>query len=127
MTRRIVTYNRVTADGYFSAPDGNLDWVVQEPELDKEGGEQPPRRRHDPVRAPDLRDLRGILAESSRRLADSAGRRTPEIRTLAVWINEATKLVFSRTRKQVTWKNSRLLHALDPPEIEAMKKQPART
>jgi dihydrofolate reductase len=34
-----------------------------------------------------------------------------------------TKLVFSRTLKEVTWRNSRLLHELDPREIEAMKKQ----
>ena len=43
---------------------------------------------------------------------------------MAVWIHEATKLVFSRTLKQVTWKNSRLLHELDPGEIETLKRQP---
>jgi dihydrofolate reductase len=35
-----------------------------------------------------------------------------------------TKLVFSRTLKDVTWRNSRVLHELDPHEIEAMKRQP---
>jgi dihydrofolate reductase len=34
-----------------------------------------------------------------------------------------TKLVFSRTLKTVTWRNSRLLHDLDPREIETMKNQ----
>lgn len=29
--RRIV--NRVTADGYFAGPDGNLEWVVPDEEL----------------------------------------------------------------------------------------------
>ena len=43
---------------------------------------------------------------------------------MAVWINAATKLVFSRTRKDVTWKNSRLLHEFDPSEIEEMKRAP---
>src|SRR5438876_524061 len=52
------------------------------------------------------------------------GRRTPEVRAMGVWINEATKVVFSRTRKDVTWRNSRLLPELDPREIEAMKRQP---
>ena len=28
-------FNRVTADGYFAGPDGSLDWVVPEEELDK--------------------------------------------------------------------------------------------
>jgi hypothetical protein len=30
--RQIVTFNWTTADGYFAAADGNLDWVVPAPE-----------------------------------------------------------------------------------------------
>jgi dihydrofolate reductase len=45
---------------------------------------------------------------------------------MANWINQTTKVVFSRTRKDVTWTNSRLLHEFDPSEIEAMKKQPGK-
>ena len=45
---------------------------------------------------------------------------------MAAWINEATKLVFSRTRQAVTWKNSRLIHELDPREIERLKQQPGK-
>ena len=48
------------------------------------------------------------------------------MRAMAIWINEATKLVFSRTLKDVTWRNSRLLHELDPREIDAMKRQPGK-
>ena len=46
--RRIVIFDRVSADGYFAARDGNLNWVVPEEELDKDaaGG----RARHDPLR-----------------------------------------------------------------------------
>jgi hypothetical protein len=29
-----VTFNRVTADEYFAAPDGSLDWVVPDAEID---------------------------------------------------------------------------------------------
>jgi hypothetical protein len=36
------------------------------------------------------------------------------------------KLVFSKTRKEMTWKNSRLFHALDPSEIEKIKQQPGK-
>jgi dihydrofolate reductase len=31
-TRRIVMFNWVTADGYFAAPDGSLEWVVPDEE-----------------------------------------------------------------------------------------------
>jgi dihydrofolate reductase len=45
---------------------------------------------------------------------------------MAVWINDATKLVFSKTRSDVAWKNSRLLREVDPGEIDALKKQPGK-
>jgi dihydrofolate reductase len=54
------------------------------------------------------------------------GRRSSEHAAIAVALNSMTKLVFSRTLKDVTWKNSRLVRDLDPREIEAMKKQPGR-
>jgi dihydrofolate reductase len=127
--RRIMAFNRVTADGYFTSSDGKLDWVVPEPQIDKEAGEGMsgqgailfgrrtyemfqafwPHALEDPGTAPD---------------PHMPGRRSPEIRAMAVWINEAAKIVFSRTLEDVTWKNTRLLHALDPREVEAMKKQP---
>ena len=56
----------------------------------------------------------------------AAGRRSQAIRGMAIWINEAAKLVFSRTLTAVTWKNSRLVHDFDPREIEAMKEQPGK-
>lgn len=37
-----------------------------------------------------------------------------------------TKLVFSRTLKDVTWQNSRVVRELDLRQIEAMKKQPGK-
>ena len=45
---------------------------------------------------------------------------------MATWINAATKIVFSRTRRDVTWHNSRLLHELDPRAVEAIKAEPGR-
>jgi dihydrofolate reductase len=37
-----------------------------------------------------------------------------------------TKLVFSRTLQDVTWRNARLVRELDPREIETMKSRPAK-
>lgn len=127
--RKIVTFNNVSADGYFAGPDGKLDWVVQDPEIAKAtaGNLSGPgtilfgRRTYEMFEAfwPHAVDDSPTAPDPH-----AAGRRTPEIRAMGVWINEATKVVFSRTRKEVTWKNSRLLHELDPREIEAMKRQP---
>lgn len=129
--RRIVMFNRVTADGYFSAADGKLDWAVPEEELEKgAAGNLPgadtilfgrktyqlfesfwPNVLQDSPTAPD---------------PHTPGRKSPELRAMATWINEATKLVFSRTLKEVTWKNSRLIHEFDPREMEAIKEQPGQ-
>src|SRR6266446_649221 len=45
---------------------------------------------------------------------------------IALWLNEMTKVVFSRTLQAVTWRNSRVLHDLDPCEIETLKRQPGK-
>ena len=129
--RRIVMFNRVSADGYFARPDGKLDWVVPDDELDKAGAAGTAgtdtilfgRRTYDAFESfwPHVLDDSPTAPDPH-----AAGRRSPAIRAMAVWINEANKLVFSRTRKDVTWKNSRVIHDFDPGEIESMKRQPGK-
>ena len=116
-SRKIVAFDRVSADGYFSAPDGNLNWAVPDQELDKAAVDQSPdgntilfgRRTYDMFEKfwPSALDDSPTSPDPH-----AAGRRTPEMRAMAVWINNAQKLVFSKTRKDVTWKNSRLFHDL---------------
>jgi len=127
-TRRIVMFNRVSADGYFADANGKLDWVVQDEALNKAAAANLSgpgtmllgRRTYDMFEA-----FWPHALDDSATAPDPHGPgRSKEIRAMAVWINEATKLVVSRTRKNVTWKNSRLFHKLDPREIEAIKKQP---
>jgi dihydrofolate reductase len=129
--RKIIMFNRVSADGYFSGPGGDLDWVVPEEELDKGGAASVSgadtmlfgRRTYDMFESfwPHAVD------DSPTSPAPHGGeRRSQEMRAMGVWINEATKLVFSKTRKKVTWNNSRLVAEIDPREIEALKQQPGK-
>ena len=131
-TRKLIAFDRVSADGYFSTPGGALDWAVPDDELDKGaasklGGSDAmlfgrrtydmfesfwPTVLKDPDTAPD---------------PHAAGRRTPEMRALAAWINDTRKIVFSTTRKEVSWTNSRLLRDIDRTEIEALKSEPGRS
>ena len=126
--RRIVLFENMSADGYFAAADGNLDWAVPEPEMDKEAAAGSamtdtmlfgrktyqmfeqfwPKALEDPAGASD---------------PHNPGYRSPEMQTIARSINEATKIVFSRTLKAVTWKNSQLRPAFDSREIAALKEQ----
>ena len=127
--RRIVAFNRVSADGYFSAPDGNLNWVVPEEEIDKQATQNMSgqgtlmfgRRTYEMFASfwPHQLD-KPAGAEDPH----SPGRRPPEMHAMAVYINEAIKIVFSRTLKDVRWKNSRLLGKFDPREVERIKQEP---
>jgi dihydrofolate reductase len=132
--RRIVMFNRITADGYFADRDGTLDWIVHDQALDQDAtaSSAPPgsgtilfgRRTYD-------------FFEGFWRQFDDGGsapvpnphvpgRSSQELRAMANFINDATKVVFSKTRDEVTWRNSRLLREFDPHEIEAIKREPGK-
>ncbi len=128
--RRIVMFNHITPEGFFSTPDGALDWAVQDEELTRDnasGLSRGPgamlfgRRTYQMFESfwPKALDD-GDTAPNPHR----AGERSPDLRAMAVWINESEKIVFSRTLKQVTWKNSRLIPELVPARVEALKQEP---
>ena len=124
-------FNHVTADGYFAGPDGNLSWVVPDEEIDKAAVQRMPtidtillgRRTYELFEAYWPHAL-----NDSQTAADphDSSRRSPTLRDMAVWINEANKLVFSRTLKKVGWKNTRIRPGIDPGAIEAMKREPGK-
>ncbi|MDB4948444.1 MAG: deaminase [Gemmatimonadetes bacterium] len=130
--RRIVMFNRVSADGCFSAADGGLDWVVPEPALDREAARSLGdadailfgRRTYEMFESFWPRALDGDSPDAED--PHAPGRRSPELHAMAKWIDDVEKVVFSRTRKEVAWSNSRLLHGIDPAEIEAMKAGPGK-
>lgn len=129
--RRIVMFNRVSAEGYFASADGNLDWVVPEPALDAAaadglGGADTilfGRRTYDLFES-----FWPTVAGDSPTAPDphGDGRHSKEMRAMADWINSTTKILFSRTRQAATWANSHILHTFDPVEVEAMKARPGK-
>ena len=127
--RRIVMFNRVTADGYFAGADGNLAWALPDDELDKEATNGMPhtdailfgRRTYDMFASfwPHVLDDSQTAAN-----AHDAVRRSPAMRAMAVFLNESPKLVFSRTLKDAAWQNTRILGEFDPNVVEALKQEP---
>jgi dihydrofolate reductase len=130
-TRQIMMFNRVSADGYFAGPDGDLDWVIPDEQVDQEGAAAVPetdtvlfgRKTYQMFERfwPHVLDDSPTAPDPH-----MPKRRSPELRAFATMLNQATKLVFSRTLKEVTWSNSRLFHDFDPSAIEAMKSQPGK-
>jgi dihydrofolate reductase len=124
-------FNGMTANGYFAGADGNLDWVVPDEEQAKAAVDGIPlfdtvlfgRRTYEL-----FEKFWNHAVDDSSTVPDphDPGQRTREHREIAIWLNEMTKLVFSRSLKDVTWKNSRVLHELDPREIETVKSQPGK-
>jgi dihydrofolate reductase len=124
-------FNWVSADGFFAAPDGNLRWVVPDPAQVKAAVEAIPR--FDTILFG--RRTFEIFEALWKNAVDSAltapdphdpGRRSREHGAIGIWLNEATKFVFSTTLKHVGWTNSRILDRLDPSEINAIKSQPGK-
>ena len=130
-TRRIVMFNHVSADGYFAAPDGSRDWIVQEEAVHKAAIEGMPetdtmlfgRRTYD-----EFESFWPHALDDSKTLPNphAKGQRSEAMRAMAVWINDTMKIVFSKTRKNVTWKNSKLAPVLDPRAIADLKQQPGK-
>jgi dihydrofolate reductase len=129
--RRILMFNHVTADGYFAGSDGNLNWVVPDEEIDQAAVQRMPtidtillgRRTYELFEAYWPHALTD--SETAADPHDSS-RRSSTLRDMAVWINEANKLVFSRTLKKVGWKNTRILPEIDPRAIQSMKREQGR-
>ena len=124
-------FNHVTADGYFAAADGHLNWVVPDDAVARAGLEHMPgcdtmlfgRRTYELFEAfwPHALDDSPTAEDPH-----SPGRRSAAVRDMAVWINEATKIVFSRSRTDAPWRNTRLVPALEPQAVAAMKRQPGK-
>jgi len=127
-----VTFNWVTADGYFAGADGDLEWVVPDEAQAKAAAQG--ISAFDTVvfgrRTDELFEgfWRHAVVDELGTIPDphQPGRRSPEHGAIAIALNGMTKLVFSRSMKDVTWANSRLLRRLDLHEIETMKAQPGK-
>ena len=124
-------FNRVTADGFFAGADGNLDWVVPDREIDRKAIKS--MGQFDTVlfgrRTYELFESFWPHAlDSSPTSPDPHNNRelSPEMRSMAVFLNEASKIVFSKTMKEAKWSNAQLKRSFDPNEIEELKKGPGK-
>lgn len=124
MTRRIVAFERTSIDGYFAAPDGAIDWFVPEPALDAQaaGGLAGTgtillgRKTYDQFESFWPHALEHGTPGPHGEQASKA------LHAMAVWINNATKIVCTRTRRQLPWKNSQQLADVTPATIADLKR-----
>jgi dihydrofolate reductase len=128
--RRIVMFNQVSADGYFSDAQGDLDWVVSDPEIQARAVAGMPDSdamlfgRHTYQRfaafwPQALKDLKKAGPHGEDK-ADAG------FAAMANWLNDTKKLVFSRTLRQAAWNNSELVPEFDARAVRALKRQPGK-
>lgn len=114
--RKIVVFNLVSLDGYFAGEDGDISWHNVDDEFNKFAIEQ-------------TSQFGGIifgrttyqLFEDFWPKALKDPKTSPDDRKIAQIIDDTWKLVFSKSIKEVTWRNSNLFHKIDSREIKKWK------
>ncbi|MBK8023279.1 MAG: dihydrofolate reductase [Chloroflexi bacterium] len=113
--RKIVMFNRVSVDGFFAGPNGEIDWHVMDPQVDAAIHQ---------MMAPDTilfgRVTYQMFESFWPHVTDDPGA-SPGFRALADELNQMTKIVFSTTLESVTWVNSRLMHGDVVGEAQRLK------
>jgi dihydrofolate reductase len=121
--RRIVMINWISVDGFFAGPHGEIDWILRDPEVDKALHEprpdQPPSAGSDTML---LGNVTYTMFENSWPQIAKDPNAPEELHKLADEVIRMTKIVFSQTRQEVTWENSKLFHGNLLEEVEKLKR-----
>jgi dihydrofolate reductase len=114
--------NWISVDGFFAGPNGEIDWILRDPEVDKALHEPRPDQ---PASAGPNTMLLGnttyTLFENSWPQIANDPNAPEELHTLADEVISMTKIVFSQTRPEVTWENSKLYHGNLLEEVKQLK------
>lgn len=119
--RKIVLFAHVSLDGYAAGPNGELDWISYDEELQGYAAELVSN-----VGSPLYGRVTYQMMESywPTVLTDpSSGKYEIEH---AQWLDNVTKIVFSKTLQEVTWKNTILIKDNIAEEITKLKQQPGK-
>lgn len=116
--RKIVVFNLLSIDGFFAGEDGNIDWHMVDDEFNDFAVEH--TKEFGTI----------IFGKTTYKLfedfwpkAVDDPRMSPEDREIAKTIDDVEKIVFSKSLKEVTWKNSKLFHDIDPEEVKKWKSE----
>lgn len=127
--RKIHMFDRISVDGYFGAPDGNLDWVIQDEALERDTMAN--RGNHDAMMF-GRKTYEGFKSFWPRAIDDSPTapaphgppRKNEALKAMGEFINRSTKYVFSRTLTDASWAGTEILGAFEPAKVEAIKRGP---
>jgi dihydrofolate reductase len=113
--RRIIVSNYVTLDGFFAGPKGEIDWFVWDEET-----------------AECMKGLLGSIDTilfgrvTYELMAGYWPTATAEDPIITNFMNNAPKIVFSRTLARADWKNTEVVKEINKDEVSKMKQRPGR-
>jgi len=120
--RKVVRFVDTSLDGFMGGPDGELDWMVQDDEVDKEFTTGL-RESVDTI-------LTGRVAYQSFEAfwpaAATDPSSPPDLAELANWMLDTPKVVFSNTLDLVGMKGSRLAEAGIAEEVARLRREPGK-
>jgi dihydrofolate reductase len=122
--RRIVMFNWVSIDGFFAGPNGEIDWILRDPKVDqalRESGANNEQAKSGGSDTMLLGNATYTMFENSWPQMARDPNAPEEMHKMADEVNRMNKVVFSRTRKEAPWENSRLLHGNLIEEVEKLK------
>jgi dihydrofolate reductase len=122
--RRIVMFNWVSIDGFFAGPNGEIDWILRDPKVDqalRESGANNEQTKSGGSDTMLLGNATYTMFENSWPQMARDPNAPEEMHKMADEVNRMNKVVFSRTRKEAPWENSRLLHGNLIEEVEKLK------
>lgn len=122
--RRIVMFNWVSIDGFFAGPNGEIDWIIRDPEVDRAVRETGAENSPSESAGSDTMLLGGstyaLFENTWPHIAKDPGA-SESMHKMADEVTRMTKIVFSRTRKEVPWENSLLFSGNLVEEVQKLK------
>lgn len=113
--RKIYMFNRTSLDGFFAGLDGNIDWFIPDPEVDRDIHQMmnPDSCLFGRVTYQLFENYWPMVARNPDAPAGA--------KTMANELNTMNKLVFSRTLDKLSWENSRLMKRNLVEEVKQLK------
>jgi dihydrofolate reductase len=122
--RKIIMLNRISLDGYFASQNEEnwgMDWFVFDPEVDKAAHAIGEPGAPLPLLLLGGNTYRGLERSWVPHLTNPSA--PQQLKAVAEELTGMTKLVFSKSLKEVTWKNTRLFSGNLIEEIKKLKKE----
>jgi len=122
--RKVILWIGMSFDGFTSGPNENLEWLVPfvttpEAMVIFRGL----RQRADTILLGrvNYQGFQGYWPP-----VQNDAKASPDDREISRWLDEVPKVVFSRTLREVTWKNARLAKGTPQEEVSALKARPGK-